>query len=106
MDERIAQIAMELIFHAGNAKSNAMLAITNAENSDFKVAKDLITEGESSLSDAHKIQTKLMQDEINDGIVEKSILLIHAQDHFMSAMDTLDLAKKFVTLYEKIETKI
>lgn len=44
-----------------------------------------------------------MQDEINGKDVEKSILLIHAQDHFMAADTVILLAKQMMKLYERLE---
>ena len=34
----------------------------------------------------HKTQTRLIQDEINGEKVDTSLLMIHAQDHLMTAL--------------------
>ncbi|GJM58902.1 PTS lactose/cellobiose transporter subunit IIA [uncultured Dubosiella sp.] len=102
MNEEIASLAMNLIFSSGNAKSTAIQAIRKAEE-DMPEAKKLLKEAQSQLHEGHAIQTRLMQDEINGKDVEKSILLIHAQDHFMAADTVILLAKQMMKLYERLE---
>ena len=44
-----------------------------------------------------------MTKEIQGEPIEKSILLIHAQDHFMAANTVIELAERFLKLYERLE---
>ena len=101
MDEKVLQDSMQLIFYAGNAKSLAMEAIGLAETGKIKEARDKLNGAREELKKSHKIQTGMMQEEINGKFVEKSILLIHSQDHFMGASLCCDLAEKFVNVYDK-----
>lgn len=103
MDEKYLQQSMELIYLAGNAKSMAMLAIKSAEDGKIEEAREKLAEGRKELSKSHKLQTSMMQEEINGELIEKSILLIHSQDHFMGASLMCDLAEKFINLYQRIE---
>lgn len=103
MDENVLKDSMQLIFYAGNAKSQAMQAIEAAEHHDFDLAKKKIKDARSELSQSHQIQTTMMQDELNGKEIEKSILLIHSQDHFMSASLCCDLAEKLIHVHEKIK---
>lgn len=102
MDEKYLQQSMELIYFAGNAKSLAMKAIECAEADNFEEAENKLKEARKELSNSHKLQTGMMQEEISGTFIEKSILLIHSQDHFMSASLTCDLAQKFINLNKKI----
>jgi PTS system cellobiose-specific IIA component len=43
-----------------------------------------------------------MSAEMNGERIEKSILLIHAQDHFMAADIILIMANKYINLYDKM----
>lgn len=43
-----------------------------------------------------------MTAEMNGEMVEKSLLLIHSQDHFMSADIMLTVADKFINLAEQL----
>ncbi|MBC1478206.1 PTS lactose/cellobiose transporter subunit IIA [Listeria welshimeri] len=105
MNDLESQIAMELIFHSGNAKSTAMQAIIKAESDNIVEGKELIKQARKELNAAHSIQTKLMTDEMNGNTIEKTILLIHAQDHFMAATLTIDLGERMIKLHGKISSR-
>lgn len=101
MDE---MIIFGLITSSGNAKSHAMEAIQHAKSGDIEAARLSIQEAEEALTEAHKTQTSLIQGEARGEKTELSILLIHAQDHLMTAILMKDLAAEFVDLYEKMES--
>ncbi|WP_256633609.1 PTS lactose/cellobiose transporter subunit IIA [Clostridioides difficile] len=54
---------------------------------------------------AHKFQTELIQNEANGNKTEISVILIHAQDHLMTAMNFQQLAEEFIDVYERLESK-
>lgn len=103
MSEEIASLAMRLIFASGNAKSTAVQAMQAAEDNNLDAARSLIKKAKEQLHEGHAIQTKLMQDEINGKEVEKSILLIHAQDHFMAADTVILMADRIIKLYAQLD---
>ena len=92
--ENLENVLMELVCYAGNAKSMALQAVMKAEDNNMEAEE---------LHKAHTIQTDLMTKEIQGGPIEKSILLIHAQDHFMAANTVIELAERFLKLYERLE---
>ncbi|MEH6942490.1 PTS lactose/cellobiose transporter subunit IIA [Bacillus sp. JJ722] len=96
-------IIMNIILHSGNARSIAMEAIKEAKEGNFEVAEKYIEEATQALGDAHKSQTALIQGEARGEKSEISILLIHAQDHLMTAMTLKDLANEMVELYKRIK---
>ena len=93
---------MELVCFAGNAKSMALRAVMKAENRDMEAAEKLLRNAKEELYKAHTIQTDLMTKEIQGEEIEKSVLLIHAQDHFMAANTVIELGERFLKLYEKL----
>ncbi|MBB5326068.1 PTS system cellobiose-specific IIA component [Anoxybacillus tepidamans] len=99
MEEQIFQI----ILHGGNARSSAIEAIAAAKSGDFSIAKEKLAEAAKELSEAHHIQTSLIQSEIRGEKQEVSLLMIHAQDHLMNAMTMKELATEIVDLYEFIK---
>lgn len=99
MDE---MIVFGLITASGSAKSHSMEAIQFAKSGEFEEAENSIVEAEKALAEAHKTQTTLIQSEARGEGVKVSILLVHAQDHLMTAMLMKDLASEFVDLYKKI----
>lgn len=96
---------MGLIMHGGDAKGKAVEAIRAAKVGDFPKAHDLLQEANKALNTAHKSQTALLTQEASGDSVELSLLMVHGQDHLMTALTYIDLAKEVVELYEKIAEK-
>src|SRR3954467_10115961 len=92
----------EIIAYSGNAKALAFEALQAAESFHFPQAEDLMKQVEKEINLAHKIQTKLIQAELNGERVEKSLLLIHAQDHLMTAISEQKLIEHFIRILKKI----
>jgi PTS system cellobiose-specific IIA component len=104
MDEKLIEQSMELILCAGNGKSVAIDAIRNLlKDGDVEKAKEMVKEAGKEIGKAHEIQTSLLQNEMNGQNVEKSILLIHAQDHFMNALTIRDMSSLMIEMYEKLQ---
>lgn len=102
MDEKQIERAMQLISIAGNAKSLAIKAMNSAELRDFDQADTELREAKSTLHEAHNLQTKWMTDEINGEIVEKTLILIHSQDHFISADTIIILSEKIISIQKQL----
>ncbi|MFD1393382.1 PTS lactose/cellobiose transporter subunit IIA [Lacticaseibacillus jixianensis] len=96
MDEDVAQTAMQIILSAGNAKSTALEAIDAALAGDNDGAVKKIADAKEQLNGAHNIQTSLMTQEMNGKMIQKSILLIHAQDQFMAANTEIELGERII----------
>nr|WP_205835853.1 PTS lactose/cellobiose transporter subunit IIA [Niallia circulans] len=90
-----------MILHSGNARSFAMEAIQDAKKKDFHAAKKKITESDTELSEAHKIQTKLLHLEAGGDKFTIPVILIHAQDHLMTAITLKELALEIIELREE-----
>lgn len=104
MDEKIVEQSMQLILYAGTGRSMVLEAVKKLlEDNDVVKAKAAITEAGKEIGKAHEIQTALMAAECDGEQVEKSILLIHAQDHFMNALTVRDMGLLMVQMYEKLE---
>ncbi len=101
--KNLENILMELVCYAGNAKSMALQAVMKAEDKDMEAAQEQLKKAKEELHKAHTIQTDLMAKEIQGEPIEKSILLIHSQDHFMAANTVIELAERFLKLYERLE---
>ncbi|MDM5309646.1 PTS lactose/cellobiose transporter subunit IIA [Peribacillus frigoritolerans] len=92
-----------LILHSGNARSCAMEAIALQKQGKSSDAQDKLKEAEHEFVAAHKIQTALIQQEVNGEKFDIPMLLIHAQDHLMTSMTTKDLAIEIVELHKKTQ---
>lgn len=104
-EEELLQVAMQLIIHAGNAKSECMEAIQLVKTGDFLGSSEKIEEANRSLTQAHHAQTSLLTNEARGEHVQPTLMLIHAQDHLMNAITFRDLAKEMIELYTRMDTK-
>lgn len=97
--------AMGLISNAGNAKSLAMEAVAAAKKNDFALAEKKMQEANDSLVAAHNVQTKMLTQEANGQHVKLTLLTVHSQDHLMTAITFIDLAKELIDVYQKLAEK-
>lgn len=103
MDESNLESVMGLIMYGGEAKSNAMEAIRAAKSSDFDLSSQKLADAHRALLQAHKTQTEMLTKEANGESAPLSLLMVHAQDHLMTSITFVDLAKEVVEVYEKFE---
>lgn len=96
---------VKLISHGGDARSSCMEAIHYAKINDFESAEKSMDNAIKQLEEAHKVQTQMIQAEAAGGKTELSLLLVHAQDHLMTAGVVKDLAWEFIELYQKMSEK-
>lgn len=96
------EIVMQTIVSGGNARSLSMEAIMQAKKGDMVSARDSLKKASEELLKAHKIQSKLIQEEAAGNSSKVTLLMVHAQDHLMNAITVKDLAKEFVDMYESI----
>lgn len=99
---QVEQMAFQLILHAGNGRSYSLKAIQAAKDGDFKQASKLIQYAEKELLQAHQSQVTWIQKEAKGEVYPVNLLIIHAQDHLMTAMTIKDLAKEIIELYQRI----
>lgn len=103
--EELYELSFQLILHSGNARSSAMEAMYEAKAGRFEEANVKIQEAESELHKAHRYQTDLITAEAGGDSFEIPILLIHAQDHLMTAMTVKDLAKEIIEIRQDLSNK-
>lgn len=54
---------------------------------------------------AHNSQTAMLTKEASGEHIPVTLLLVHSQDHLMTAITYIDLAKELVAVYEKMAQK-
>lgn len=99
------EISFQIILYAGNARSSAMEAIAFAKEGKFTEAKEKLEDAKKEINEAHHFQTELIQAEARGEGVDMNVILVHSQDHLMTAMVVKDMAIEFVDLYEKLADK-
>ena len=96
------QIPFQLILNSGNARSFAMEAPQFAKQGKMVEADEAMVKAKEAINEAHHFQTELIQSEARGEKTEVSVLLIHAQDHLMNAMNFQQLAEEFIEVYERL----
>lgn len=98
-------IIFSLISLGGNAKGLAYEALEAAENQEYSKAEELLKEADQQILEAHHVQAELIKDETAGKKVEVSLLMVHAQDHLMSAIQALELIEAIIRLNKKLDAK-
>lgn len=93
---------MELLINAGEARSQAMMAIKFAREQKWDESEIAMKKSQQFSIAAHGIQTKLIGLDEGSGKVPLNLLMVHSQDHLMTAMLCQDLAKEIIYLHKMI----
>ena len=94
---------MTLIMYGGEAKSCAIEAIAAAKKQDFDRAQDRLSQAQKALLHAHHAQAEMLSKEAQGEKTELSLFMVHGQDHLMTSIAFVDLAKEIVDLHKKID---
>ena len=99
--EELEMTTIEIVAYAGDARSKYIEALDAANDADYEKVEKLMQEGNELLTEAHNVQTKMIQMEAAGEKIEIGFLVVHAQDHLMTVMLLRDIVKAFVKLYKK-----
>lgn len=97
------EVVMGLIINSGNARSLAYTALKQAKQGDFAMAKTTMEQSREALSEAHRVQTRLIERDAGEGKIQVSLVLVHAQDHLMTSMLARELISELIVLHEKLQ---
>lgn len=92
---------MGLIINAGNARSLAYEALAYAKQGDFSQADEAMQTAREALNQAHLVQTKLIEQDQGEGKTKMTLIMVHAQDHLMTAMLARELISELILLYKR-----
>ena len=104
--EKMASIAKQIVIHAGDARNLIMEALDHAAEGLYDQAEDKLKEAREELRQAHIFQTEVVQSEAGGKKYEYSLLFTHAQDTVMTICTEMNLAKKIISMYRKLDDRI
>ncbi|WP_420824514.1 PTS lactose/cellobiose transporter subunit IIA [Vagococcus coleopterorum] len=90
---------MKLIANSGDGRSYAFGALKRVKNRQFEEADELMEKSNEAIDVAHNTQTELLIKEASGEEQDISLLMIHAQDHFMTSLLANELIKEIILLY-------
>lgn len=82
---------MEMILHSGNARYFLMESVKVLKEANHDEYERLKMQAKTEISEAHKVQYQLLQQEARGIALPIDMLLIHAQDHLMTTMAIRDM---------------
>lgn len=94
--------AMQLVGNAGESRSLTFEALRAARVKDFDLAEKKLSEAKEASLKAHEIQTELICAEADGNGVDLGLLMVHAQDHLMTALLARELVEELVGFYKDI----
>jgi len=103
VNDDLEEVVMGLIINAGQARSLAFGALRQAKSGDFPGAKETMEKSRIALSEAHRVQTQLIESDEGEGKIKVSLVMVHAQDHLMTAILLRELVGELIELHEKIQ---
>ena len=100
--EELQVAAFEIILHSGNARSEIHEAYEKMREGSFDDAESKLNQSNEIILEAHHAQTKLLQEYASGVEIKIEIIMVHAQDHLMTTMTLLEVAKEMLALYKKV----
>ncbi len=101
--QEMESTVMELIIHAGEARSSSMQALQAARKHNWQEADTLLASARDAAREAHKIQTALIGADEGCGKIPVNLIMVHAQDHLMNAMLCRDLVEELIYLHRQVQ---
>lgn len=98
---KMEDIAMVIIANAGEARGLAFEALRAIrDEKDYAKAKACIVKAEEYSNIAHKAQTDLLVAGARGEAIDVDVLLVHSQDHLMTAMLAVELITEMIEFYK------
>lgn len=99
----IENIAMELVGNSGESRSLSFEALYLAKEGKMLEAEEKIKEAKEKMLQAHGMQTELICKEADGENFQIGLLMVHAQDHLMTAILARELVEEMIELYKKFK---
>ena len=98
----LEETVMGLIINAGMSRSLCFEALRQARAGQFAEADDLLRQAAEAANAAHGVQTRLIEADEGEGKIPVTLILVHAQDHLMTAMLARELVTELIELHHKL----
>ena len=98
----LEETVMGLIINVGMSRSLCFEALRQARAGQFAEADDLLRQAAEAANAAHGVQTRLIEADEGEGKIPVTLILVHAQDHLMTAMLARELVTELIELHRKL----
>lgn len=97
----LEEAVMEIIVNAGQSRSLCFEALHAARQGNLDEAKSLLREADGYARQAHKMQTKLIEQDAGEARQPMTLIMVHAQDHLMNSLFARELSEEIIHLYQR-----
>ena len=97
----LEEAVMEIIVNAGQSRSLCFEALHAARQGNLDEAKSLLREADGYARQAHKMQTKLIEQDAGEARQPMTLIIVHAQDHLMNSLLARELSEEIIHLYQR-----
>lgn len=97
----LEEAVMEIIVNAGQSRSLCFDALHAARQGNLDEAKSLLREADGYARQAHKMQTKLIEQDAGEARQPMTLIMVHAQDHLMNSLLARELSEEIIHLYQR-----
>ena len=97
----LEEAVMEIIVNAGQSRSLCFEALHAARQGNIDEAKSLLREADGFARQAHKMQTKLIEQDAGEARQPMTLIMVHAQDHLMNSLLARELSEEIIHLYQR-----
>ena len=98
------QEIIQIIANSGESKMKSFEALKCLKNKDFKKARELLKESRFIDLEAHNAQTKIIAQALDpDAKDAVTLLMVHAQDNYMTRQLARDLIEALIDVFEDNE---
>ena len=97
----LEEAVMEIIVNAGQSRSLCFEALHAARQGNIDEAKSLLREADGYARQAHKMQTKLIEQDAGEARQPMTLIMVHAQDHLMNSLLARELSVEIIHLYQR-----
>ncbi|EOZ7527774.1 PTS lactose/cellobiose transporter subunit IIA [Enterobacter sp. BNK-22] len=97
----LEEAVMEIIVNAGQSRSLCLEALHAARQGNIDEAKSLLREADGYARQAHKMQTKLIEQDAGEARQPMTLIMVHAQDHLMNSLLARELSEEIIHLYQR-----
>ncbi|WP_174411674.1 PTS lactose/cellobiose transporter subunit IIA [Enterobacter hormaechei] len=97
----LEEAVMEIIVNAGQSRSLCFEALHAARQGNLDEAKSLLREADGYARQAHKMQTKLIEQDAGEARQPMTLIMVHAQDHLMNSLLARELSEEIIHFYQR-----
>lgn len=97
----LEEAVMEIIVNAGQSRSLCFEALHAARQGNIDEANSLLREADVYARQAHKMQTKLIEQDAGEARQPMTLIMVHAQDHLMNSLLARELSEEIIHLYQR-----